>query len=101
MISVHAARVTFGGLGRLAADARLTAVSKWMRSALVLLAAGGACLLALIGGGSWGPCGPSSILGLIGLAGMLICFPLACLILLACGLRTLVHGPRGGPEGIA
>jgi hypothetical protein len=39
--------------------------------------------------------------GLIGLLGMLICFPLAGLILLACGLRALVKGLRGGPEGIA
>ena len=38
-----------------------------MRSALVILAAGGVCLLALFAGGSWGPCGPSSITGLIGI----------------------------------
>jgi len=72
-----------------------------MRSALVLLAGGGVCLLALFAGGSWGPCGPSSIVGLIGLLGMLICFPLAALILLACGVRALVQGLRGGPEGVA
>ena len=67
----------------------------------MVLATGGVCLLALISGGSWGPCGPSSIVGLIGLLGMLICFPLAGLILLACGLRALVKGLRGGPEGVA
>ncbi len=72
-----------------------------MRSALVLLAAGGVCLLVLFAGGSWGPCGPSSIVGLIGLLGMLICFPLAALIFLACGLRALLRGLRGGPEGAA
>jgi len=72
-----------------------------MRSALGLLAAGGVCFLALIFGGSWGPCGPSGILGLIGLLGMLICFPLAGLILVACGLRALIYGLRGGPEGLA
>jgi hypothetical protein len=71
-----------------------------MRSALVLLAGGAVCLLALFTGGSWGPCGPSSIVRLIGLLGSLICFPLAAIILLACGLRALVHGLRGGPEGI-
>ena len=57
--------------------------------------------MALFSGGSWGPCGPSSIVGLIGLLGMLICFPLAGLILLACGLRALVKVLRGGPEGVA
>ena len=72
-----------------------------MRSALVLLAAGGVCLVALFSGGSWGPCGPSSIVGLIGLLGMLICFSLAGLILLACGLRALVKGLRGRPKGVA
>ena len=72
-----------------------------MRSALGVLAAGGACLVALFAGGSWGPCGPSSITGLIGLLGMLICFPLAGLILLACGLRALVQSLRRGPEGAA
>jgi hypothetical protein len=72
-----------------------------MRSALVLLAGGGVCLLALFAGGSWGPCGPSSIVGLVGLLGMLICFPLAAIILLACGVRSLVRGLRSGPEGIA
>jgi len=72
-----------------------------MRSALVLLAAGGVCLVPLFSGGSWGPCGPSSVVGLIGLVGMLICFPLAGLILLACGLRALIQGLRSGPEGVA
>ncbi|MGC1450734.1 MAG: hypothetical protein WA830_11910 [Candidatus Sulfotelmatobacter sp.] len=72
-----------------------------MRSALVLLAVGGVCLLALISGGSWGPCGPSSILGLIGLLGSLICLPLASLILVARGLRALIYGLRGGPEDLA
>jgi hypothetical protein len=72
-----------------------------MRSALVILAAGGGCLLALFAGGSWGPCGPSSITGLIGMLGVLICFPLAGLILLACGLRALVQSLRRGPEGVA
>jgi hypothetical protein len=63
--------------------------------------AGAACLLALISGGCWEPCGPcSSILGLIALAGMLICFPLACLILLACGLRALVQGHCAAPGRI-
>jgi len=72
-----------------------------MRSALVFLAAGGVCLVALLAGGSWGPCGPSSIVGLLGLLGMLICFPLAGLILIACGLRALVQILRRGPEGLA
>jgi hypothetical protein len=72
-----------------------------MRSALVLLAAGGVCLLAVIADGSMGPCGPDSITGLIGLLGVLICFPLAGLILLACGLRALVQSLRRGPEGAA
>lgn len=67
----------------------------------MLLAGGGVCLLALFAGGSWGPCGPSSIVGLVGLLGMLICFPLAAIILLACGVRSLVRGLRSGPEGIA
>jgi hypothetical protein len=48
-----------------------------------------------------GPCGPSSISGLIGLLGMLICFPFAGLILLGCGLGALLQGLRGGPEGLA
>ena len=65
-----------------------------MRSALVFLAAGGVSLLALFTGGSFGPCGPSSITGLIGLLGILICFPVAGLILLGCGLRALVRGIR-------
>ena len=67
----------------------------------MLLAGGGVCLLALFAGGSWGPCGPSSIAALIGLLGMLICFPLAAIILLACGVRALVRGLRGGPAGVA
>jgi hypothetical protein len=64
-----------------------------MRSALVFLAAGGASLLALFAGG-FGPCGPSSITGLIGLLGILICFPVAGLILLGCGVRALTRGLR-------
>jgi hypothetical protein len=72
-----------------------------MRAALWFLAAGGVCLVALFAGGSWGPCGPSSIVGLIGLLGMLICFPIGGLILLACGLRALLHSARRGPEGLA
>lgn len=39
--------------------------------------------------------------GIDGLLGMLICFPLAAIILLACGVRALVRGLRGGPEGVA
>lgn len=57
--------------------------------------------MALFAGGSWGPCGPGSISGLIGLLGMLICFPFAGLILLGCGLGALLQGLRGGPEGLA
>jgi hypothetical protein len=72
-----------------------------MRSALVFLAAGGVCLVALFAGGSWGPCGPSSIVGLIGLLGMLTCFPVGGLMLLACGLRALLHSVRRDPEGLA
>lgn len=68
---------------------------------MVLLALAGVFFLALISGGTWGPCGPSSILGLIGLLGMLICLPLAAIIFLASGLRALVSGLRGGPEGIS
>jgi hypothetical protein len=61
----------------------------------------GSLPVGAVAGGSWGPCGPSSIVGLVGLLGMLICFPLAAIILLACGVRSLVRGLRSGPEGIA
>jgi hypothetical protein len=57
--------------------------------------------VALLAGGSWGPCGPSSITGLIGLLGMLICFPLAGLILLSGAVRSLVQRHSRGPQDLA
>jgi hypothetical protein len=71
-----------------------------MRSALAVLAAGGVSLVALFSGG-FGPCGPSGIVGLVGLLGTLIFFPLAALILLACGVRALLRGARRTPEDLA
>lgn len=71
-----------------------------MRSALAVLAAGSVSFVALFSSG-FGPCGPTTIVGLVGLLGTLIFFPLGALILLACGVRTLLRGARGGPEKFA
>ena len=71
-----------------------------MRSALVIFAVGGVGLLAMIAGGPWGPCGPSSIVGVFGMLGVLICFPLAGIVLLSVGLRALLRRLRH-PQSLA
>jgi len=71
-----------------------------MRTALILLAAGTVCLAAMFGG-NFGPCGPDSILGIFGMLGTMICFPLAALFLLVCGLRALVQSIRRGLRDFA
>ncbi len=65
-----------------------------MRSAWMLLGAGGVSIVALLFGGTWGPCGPSSEVGLLGVLGIVVCFPLAGILFLGCGLRTLVRNLR-------
>jgi hypothetical protein len=81
-------------LGECVGDAKLGLVSQLMQTALMLLAAGGVSVVAVLLGGTWGPCGPSSEVGLLGVLGVLVCFPLAGILFLGCGLRTLVRSLR-------
>jgi hypothetical protein len=82
-------------------DAKLSLVLQLMQTALMLLAAGGVSVVAVLLGGTWGPCGPSSEVGLLGVLGVLVCFPLAGILFLGCALRTLVRSLRRGTQNPA
>ena len=47
-------------------------MSRTSHCLLIALAAGGLSFLALAFGGTWGPCGPSSVIGMFGLLGLLL-----------------------------
>ncbi|HXY49252.1 MAG TPA: hypothetical protein VEI01_07360 [Terriglobales bacterium] len=47
-------------------------MSRTSHCLLIALAATGLSFLALAYGGTWGPCGPSSIIGAFGLLGLLL-----------------------------
>lgn len=70
-------------------------MSPLLRTGLKLVAAG-----FLAGGGmllfKWGPCGPSSIWGLLSLLAAMGCFALGSLFVVVALLRMLVVGKRTG-----
>jgi len=68
-------------------------MSKLLRTGLTLLGVG----VLSVGGmcfSKWGPCGPSSITGLIFLLSAGVCFTLACLFLVVSFFKFLVQKAR-------
>jgi len=65
-----------------------------MRTGLFLLVAAALCFDALVSGGRWSVRGPASLLGKMGLIGLMVCLPMALLLLVMCALRALMRPGR-------